>query len=174
MGTIRFSYIDYVTSGELISLLKRIAKQLKTLSVAGKGLATHQDEIAHSLNYKNWSMLHKHLDGLHGPAFQLAMNQVLRHKQLGPAVKELAFRTIDEDEAVQTMKSWARRKYSRLIDFAYYDNEAENGFSWPEVDMADELSAEFCGQFPDNLIQEVGNALDTDEGPWGLEEYGDD
>lgn len=174
MTTISFSYLDYITHGDLISLLKRIAKQVKTSGGTGKSLAWHQDEIAHVLGFKNWSLLHKHLDNLTGNAFDLVVRKVLQHKALGPAVSKLAVRTIIVEDAVEEMKRWARQKYTPLIDFAFYDNESESGYSWPDVDMAEELEAEFGRAFPFELIQQVGNELDVEEGPWGLEDYGDD
>lgn len=174
MDTMTFSYLDYITHVESISLLKRIAKQAQTSDTAGKTLAWYQDSVAHALGFKNWSLLHKHLDGLTGRAFDLVMRKVLKHNDLGPAFSKLAVRTIIVEDAVEEMKSWARKKYTPLIEFSYYDNESPTGFSWPDVDMAEELGVEFEGRFPLEIIQQVGNDLDVDEGPWGLEDYGDD
>lgn len=174
MDTMTFSYLDYITHVESISLLKRIAKQAQTSDTAGKALAWHQDRIAQGLDFKNWSLLHKHLDGLTGNAFDLVMRKVLKHINLGPAFSKLAVRTIVVENAVEEMENWAREKYTPLIEFSYYDNESPTGFSWPDVDMAEELAAEFEGRFPFELIEQVGNNLDVNEGPWGLEDYGDD
>lgn len=35
--------------------------------------------------------------------------------------------------------------------------------------MAEELIDKFVGDFPDDLIQNVGNEFDAEEGLWGLE-----
>lgn len=174
MDTMTFSYLDYITHVESISLLKRIAKQAQTSDTSGNALAWHQDRVAHSLGFKNWSLLHKHLDGLAGSALDLIIRQVLKRKDLGPAFSKLAVRTIVVEDAVEEMQSWARKNYTPLIEFAYYDNESPTGFGWPDVVMAEELGAEFEGRFPFELIQQVGNDLDVDEGPWGVEDYGDD
>ena len=173
METISFSYLDSVSHADLISMLKRFAKQAKAADSAGRPLAWHQDSVSHRLGFKNWSMLHKHVDGLLGDPFHLVLRKVLDDEKLGDFVSEAAVRTVVVEDAILEMKSWARKKYTPLIEFAYYDNESPTGFSWPEVEMADELAEEFEGRFTLEVIVRVGNALDADEGPWGLEDYGD-
>ena len=174
MTTLTFSYLDYLTHVELISLLKRIAKQTQKKDETSKPLAWYQDFVAQALGYKNWSQLHKHLDGLTGTDFDLVVRRVLEHKDIGSIIAKLAVRTINVEDAIEEMTRWARKKYTPLVNFAFYDNESETGYSWPDVDMAEELAAEFEGRFPIELIQQVGNDLDVDEGPWGIEDYGDD
>lgn len=173
METITFSYLESISHGELISLLKRFAKRAKAADSAARPLAWHQDYVSHLLGFKNWSLLHKHVDGLVGSSFALVVRKVLDQEELGDFVSESAVRTVAVDDAVEEMKSWARNKYTPLIEFAYHDNESPTGYSWPEVEMAEELASEFEGKFPLDLIVKVGNALDMAEGPWGLEDYGD-
>ena len=173
METITYSYLESISHGELISLLKRFAKLEKAADSAGRPLAWHQDCVSHLLGFNNWSLLHKHVDGLVGSPFDLVVRKVLDQEELGDFVSESAVRNVAVDDAVEEMKAWARKKYTPLIEFAYYDNESPTGYSWPEVDMAEELAGEFEGKFPLDLIVKVGNALDVDEGLWGLEDYGD-
>lgn len=174
METVTFSTIEYASGEILLEYLKRAAKINKKDDSLGASLSTHQNSIAVALGYQNWSMLHKNIDGLTCIQLGGVINRVLRHKTLGPMIDYMAERTIDVEDATQEMSDWARQKYTPLIEFAYYDSESPTGYSWPEVDMALELSEEFGGKFPDELITQVGNDLDVSEGPWGLEDFGDD
>jgi len=174
MSIVTFSFLGYLQGPELLALAKRFAKQRKKADSAEQSLSWHQDRIAVTLGFNNWSLLHKHLDRNPGWSEMDRIKQLaLNRPGLGDCIKEHAYRTIDEDHARVVMKQWARAKYTPLIEFAFYDNESESGFSWPDVNMAEELSEEFAGRYPDDLIEEVGNSLDADEGPWGLEDYGD-
>lgn len=172
MATITFSYLDNLSGSDFLDLSKRYAKTMKKADADSKPLFVHQDQIAISLGFKNWSMLHKHLGSITWSAMDKLKAQALKKRGFGEFIEDHAYRTVDEDEAADTMKQWARAKYTRLIDFAFYDNESETGFSWPDVEMVMEIGEEFAGQFPQALIENVGNELELD-GPWGLEEYGD-
>lgn len=97
------------------------------------------------------------------------LTQVQAKPVLGQFVKEHGVKTIVVDDAIRTMKDWARKKYTPLVAFAYLDNESANGYSWPELDMTEELIHKFIGDFPEDLIEQVGKELDAEEGPWGLE-----
>ena len=174
METMTFSYLDYATHSDLVSLLKRFAKNAKASDTNCNSLAFHQDWAAHVLGFKNWSMLHKSVNGLKGSAFDRILSLAVHHKDIGPFIRNATVRTINVTDAIDEMKTWARSKYSRLIDFAYYDNESETGYSWPNIEMSDELEVEFGGRFPFELIRKVGDDIDGNEGPWGLEENGDD
>ena len=171
MASIAFSSLKSLPGSDFLELLKRYAKSAKKADPDGKSLSWHQDAIAIGLGFKNWSMLHKHIASITWSAMLDLKDLVLMKPGLGEYIEARTSRTIDTEEATEMMKSWARRKYSRLIDFAFYDAESENGFGWPDVDMAAELQDEFGGLFPNDLIVKVGNDLDVDEGPWGLEEY---
>lgn len=173
MKTITVSYLESITYGDLISLLRRFAKCEKRADKAERTLAWHQDRVSHLLGFKNWSLLHKHIQGLVGRPLDLVVRKVLDHESLGDFVSEFAVRTVAEDVAVEQMKAWARKKYTPLIEFAYHDNESPTGYCWPEVYMAEELASEFEGKFPLDLIVKVGNVLDATEGPWGLEDHRD-
>lgn len=170
---ISFPYLNAMSGADLLDLLRRFAKTNKKADPIGKSLSWHQDQVAISLGFKNWSLLHKHLATGDWSEVDKALTLALKKPELGEFVEVHAVRAIDEDVATDKMRDWARRKYTPLIEFAFYDNESETGFGWPAVDMAEELAEEFSGQYPDDLILKVGNELDVDEGPWGLEEYGE-
>ncbi len=170
MATVTFSTLEYLSGLQHLNLMRQYAKKRKKADAAGNALAWHQDQIAISLGFKNWSLLHKHLAPVKWPWQDHVLDLALKKPGLGQFIEDHAVKTIGEDEAIETMEDWARRKYTPLIEFAFYDNESENGFSWPSVEMAEELSSEFAGQYPDDLIEKVGNDLDVDEGPWGLDD----
>ncbi|MBC3832407.1 hypothetical protein H8K33_12950 [Undibacterium amnicola] len=174
METITFSYVDYINNADLINLLKRFAKTAKSIDQPSQRLTHYQDQVARWLGYANWSMLHKHLDELGASKFQEVLSRVLRHEVLGDFIAEKAVRTVVVTDAVEVMTTWIRVTYTPLVNFAYYDSESETGFSLPDVDLAYELEEEFGGRFPSELIQDVAADLEVDEGPWGLEDYGDD
>lgn len=173
MESLTFSYLEYASGEELIALLRRVAKLTKKAAPQGAALSSYQDAIATDLGFQNWSILHKNLVEKSWPKVADIRSRIMNHPVLGPEVNELAQRTINVEAAVQDMREWARANYSPLVNFAYLDKESPTGFAWPDVDMAEELSAEFFGKYPEDLITEVGYALDAEEGPWGREEYGE-
>jgi hypothetical protein len=172
MDTVTFSYVDYINNVDLIKLLKRFAKNAKSMGQSDQPLAQHQNQVARWLGFANWSLLYRHLDGLVGSKFQELLYRALRHQVLGDFIVDKAVRTVVVVDAVATMKAWTRETYTPLVNFAFYDSEAENGYSWPDVDLAYELEEEFGGRFPPELIQEVAIELELEDGPWGLEDYG--
>lgn len=172
MPSITFSYLDAMSSEDLLYLLRRYAKAAKKGDSSSKSLSFHQDLVATSLGFKNWSMLHKHLSAAFWSETHKLLTLAMKKPDLGDFIDTRAYRTIDEDEATNRMTQWARAKYTRLIEFAFYDNESETGFSWPDVDMVTALGEEFAGKVPQDLIEKVGDKLEQD-GPWGLEEYGE-
>lgn len=174
METLVFSKLDYATGLEFLDLSKRYAKKAMSLSAEGQKLSWHQDQVAHKLGYQNWSILHSNLANMSWSGLSDIRSMASRSPHLYAFLQKATERTIIVDEAVATMKDWARSNYTPLVDFAYHDSESENGYAWPSVDMDEELAEEFAGQFPDDLIQQVGYALDAEEGPWGVENYGDD
>ena len=174
MTYINISTLDQLDQTDFISLLKRFAKHAKSASEASHQLAWYQDNIACAFGYLNWSMLHKKIDRMSATEFAELFDKAIEHKQIGPYLVEKTTRTIIEADATQEMKEWARRRFTPLIEFAFYDSESENGFAWPEVDIAYELEEQFGGRFPSEMIRKIGIDLEVDEGPWGLEEYRDD
>lgn len=171
METVTFSTLDYMTGPSFVALLKRYAKDLKSQSVEEHKLAWFQDQVAHKLGYQNWSVLHKNVVQMGW--YEVAGPQGIAKKApaLWALVESATSKTIIVEDAIDTMKSWARAKYTPLVEFAYRDSESPTGYAWPSVEMEEELSSEFAGQFPDDLIEEVGYQLDAEEGPWGLEKY---
>lgn len=172
MSSLTFSYLDAMSSEDLLDLLRRYSKAAKKGDPAGKSLSFHQDQVAISLGFKNWSMLHKHLSAALWSETDRLLTLAMKKPDLGEFIDAHAYRTIDENEATERMKKWARAKYTPLIEFAFYDNESDTGFSWPDVEMVIELGEEFAGKVPQDLIEKVGYELELD-GPWGLEEYGE-
>lgn len=159
----------------LLSLLKSVAKQSKKGQPTQK-LAWHQDKVAKVLGYKNWSTLHKHFLKMPHGQFNGVVKQVLANPLLGSSaikVKSLAV-AIDPEAAAEEMRQWVRGNYTPLIDFAFYDKESENGFSWPDVNLLEELQDEFEDQYPFEWIEGVAVELERDAGPWGVEDYGGD
>lgn len=173
MEPLTFSYLEYASGEELIALLRRVAKQTKKADPQGAALSSYQDAIATDFGFPNWSILHKNLVDMSWSKVTGIRSRIMNHDVLGPKVNELAQRTINVEAAGQEMRDWARANYSPLVNFAYLDKESPTGFAWPDVDMAEELAAEFFGKYPEDLITEVGYALDAEEGPWGREEYGE-
>jgi hypothetical protein len=171
MSSIAFSYFDTVSRDELISLLARAAKVAKRADPSGQQLAVHQNAVAQKLGYKNWSLLHKDVQGASWSNLADIRHRIRSQSELGPMLSTWTVRTIDEDDAVRAMKAWARSKYTPLVNFAFRDNESPTGYSWPSVEMEEELMDEFAGQYPDDLILKTGYELDGEEGPWGLEKY---
>lgn len=167
MTTATFSYFDYSSNAELLDLVKRFAKQAKASDPGAHQLSYHHDKVAISLGFNNWSLLHKHVMGMNWSARSDFRSLVGGKPVLGQFMYDHAMKTIVVEDAIKTMKDWARQKYMQLANFAYLDNESENGFSWPSVDMDDELIDEFIGDFPEDLIRQVGYDLDGEEGPWG-------
>lgn len=171
METVTFSTLDYVTAPKFVALLKRYIKSTKTQGEEKRKLAWHQDQLAQKLGYQNWSVLHKNVAQMGW--YELVGPEGVAKKL--PALWEFVVMatstTIVVEDAVDTMKTWARAKYTPLVDFAYLDSESSTGYAWPSVEMEEELASEFAGQFPDDLIQKVGYQLDGEEGPWGLEKY---
>lgn len=72
------------------------------------------------------------------------------------------------------MTKWVERNFTPPIEFAYYDNESENGYSWADEDLVEALRDEFSDRYPSALIEEVGSDLEVNQGPWGIEDYGND
>jgi hypothetical protein len=174
MTTITFSFLEYASGAELLDLLRRSAKHSKKQAVIDRPLSLYLDQIAIALGFNNWSRLHKKLEPMGWWNSSDINSLVLKLPQIGAYVSAKAVKKIVLEEAIETMESWARSKYTPLIEFAYRDNESSTGYGWPDVDMAEELKEEFLGQFPEDLIEKVGNDLDVDEGPWGIEDYGPD
>lgn len=170
MAYVTFSTLDYLSGPDLLDLMRRYAKTVKKADSVGKPLGWHQNRIAISLAFKNWSQLHRHLASIKWADTDHVLELVLKKPGLGQFVEDHAVKAIDEEEGTETMKNWVRAKYTPLIDFAFYDNESSNGFSWPDVDLAVELRDEFSGKYPDDLIEQVAHKLESNEGPWGLDD----
>ncbi|CAJ3407467.1 Uncharacterised protein [Burkholderia pseudomallei] len=159
----------------LLELLKRVAKREKARrrdeEFKEVQLSSLLDKIAASLGYRNWSLLHK--DAIRMPADRFAALKAQAHGF--PDVQEFQrYGTLDKEAARLEMREYVEGNFTQLIEFAFYDSESENGFAWPSVDLHEELGAEFGERFPPELIAEVASDMELNDGPWGIEDYGDD
>lgn len=159
----------------LIELLKRVAKrektQLRDEEFEEVQLSTVLDQIAVTLGYRNWSLLHK--DAIRMPTGRFSA--LAARVSDFPEVQEFQrYNALDKEAARSEMREYVEGNFTRLIEFAFYDSESENGFAWPSADLRDELEAEFGERFPPELIAEVASDMEVNDGPWGIEDYGDD
>ncbi|CAB3661364.1 hypothetical protein [Paraburkholderia rhynchosiae] len=151
---------------ESVELLKRVAKRLKTQGPE-QPLSVYQDEIAKEFGYPNWSVMHKNVAAMAQHQFALFKERVEAH----PEVQAILFASPRFLAAAKVeMEEWVRANYTPLIEFAFYDNESENGFSLPSEDINNLLQEEFDHRFPFDLIESVAAELEL-EGPWGDEDY---
>jgi len=159
---------------DLLVRLKRFAKQQKNTH-PGQKLSHFQDMTAKMFGYANWSMLHKHFLEASDSQFSAMANKVRSHPALGQIfIGAKTPTSIEPTAAKDEMREWVRRKFTPLIDFALYDNESENGFAWPDIDLNEELQDQFADKYPLELIEEVALNLEMNHGPWGVEDYGRD
>ena len=168
------SYSQTNSREELLARLKRFAKQ-KMNANSGPKLSHFQNITAEMLGYNNWSMLHKHFINASDSQFSALMDLVRNHPTLGQiSVGAKTPASIEPMDAEDEMRAWVRRKFTPLIDFAFYDSESENGFAWADEDLNDALQDQFGDKYPLDLIEKVALALEQNEGPWGIEDYGRD
>jgi hypothetical protein len=161
----------------LLSLLKRVAKREKARLLDEEfeevQLATLLNKIAASIGYRNWSLLHKDALPMPDDRFSALAARVSAFPEVR-AFQLQRSHTVDKEAAREEMREYVEGNFTRLIEFAFYDSESENGFAWPSVDLHEELGAEFGERFPSELIAEVADDMELNDGPWGIEDYGDD
>lgn len=153
----------------ILGSLKRAAKALRhdhNALTQAKAL----DSVASQLGYKNWALLSKDVGSSTPAKLEGIYRRILDHALLG----DYATLLFSEAEARNEMEEWVRSKFTPLVHFAYYDRESENGFAWDDEDLAAVLEAEFGDRFPLKLILDVAASLEANEGPWGIEYYGED
>lgn len=157
---------------ELIDLLKRVAKRKRRQLLEERNntpLSALHDRVATVLGYDNWSLFHKDVGRMTDAHFA----QISAKVHADHAIQEfLAERTVDRKAATEEMREWVESHFTRLVEFAFYDPESDNGYAWPSVDLNEELQSEFGEKYPDDLINDVANELEVDEGPWGDENLG--
>lgn len=160
-----------ITPDYVLEKLKRAAKKLRQ---ADPSLAQSKalDKVAALLSFNNWSLLSKHVQKMAG------LSLIMFHDDLYQRPKLLALLppkhpSFDPAAAAEEMKDWVERNFTRLNEFAYFDNESPTGFSWPDEDISNALQEEFDHVYPFELIERVAVELELD-GPWGIEDYGDD
>ncbi len=157
--------------GALLSRLRRVAKMVKADNPSMQ-LAKSQDLVAIRVGFKNWSLLHKFLASASPTQAASTEASVKRDAMLADYYQKTE--PLDVDAASVEMEDWVRSNLTPLIDFAFYDNESENGFAWQDEDLFIELQQEFEYKYPLELIEKVALELELNEGPWGYEDYGSD
>lgn len=160
-----------ISAETILAKLKRVAKKLRQAN-ASLTQAKALDQVAAMLGFNNWSLVSKHVNSLAGYRLSLFHEGLYERKNLDGLLPP-QFPDFDEDEAAEVMRTWVEGNFTRLIEFAYYDNESENGFGWPDEDISNALQEEFDGVYPLELIEKVAVDIEMD-GPWGIEDYGDD
>jgi hypothetical protein len=159
----------------LLNALKHCAKDGKKANPHLK-LSWFQDQVAIAFGYLNWSLLHKHLLEMSEGELDALIEKMKAHSKVGSYLNIKALNGgegYDEESAKDEMREWVRGRYTRLIEFAFYDNESENGFAWPDVVLSNELQDEFSDRYPHEVIINVSAELEQD-GPWGIEDYGNE
>lgn len=157
----------------LLRLMKQLAKKEQNDREREFEDVKHSallNAMALTLGYANWSLLHKSVAAMSDKDFAKFSAKVHAYPQVQQFIAD---QSIDREAAIEEMREWVHSKYERLIEFAFYDSEAENGFAWPSVDLIEELQGQFDGTYPYDLIEEVAFEMEQD-GPWGVEDYGDD
>lgn len=159
---------------ELIDLIKRVAKLKRRRLLEERNdtpLSAIHDRVAQALGYDNWSLFHKDVGRMTDARF----GQINAKVHADFEIKEfLAERAIDRKAATEEMREWVESSFTRLVEFAFYDPESENGYAWPSVDLNEELQNEFGGKYPEDLINDVASDMEVDDGPWGDENFGFD
>lgn len=150
--------------------LKKLAKHASKLH-QDKKLTWFQNEIASLFGFNNWSLLLRQIERGSPSQFFGLYEQMQRHPEVKPWLPVLLNPSIDKDLAVEEMQDWVRKKFTPLIDFAFYDSESPNGYAADDIELIYELQDEFSDKFPDWLIQEVASDMEANHGPWGQEHY---
>lgn len=161
-----------ITPDLIIEKLKRVAK-LRRRASPSMSQSKVLDKIAVALGYNNWSLLTKHVNKMDNPQLRRFHDGLYQNPKFEDYLSPI-FPPFEREDAVEEMTTWVQRKFTPLINFAYYDNESENGFSWADEDLVDALQDEFSDRYPSALIEDVGRDLEVNHGPWGIEDYGDD
>lgn len=160
-----------ITHDFFIAQLKRAAKKIRRANptqTQSKAL----DQVAAMLGYNNWSMLSNHVYQLKLDSLTVYHDELYHQRKLArflPAQKA----QFDPVAAAEEMRSWVEGNFTRLVEFAFLDKESETGYAWPDVDINYALQEEFDHLYPFELIENVAMKLELD-GPWGIEDYGDD
>lgn len=150
--------------------LKRVAKQGRREN-SSLSQAKVLDKVAAGLGYNNWSLLSRHLNKMSEAQLGKFHDALYEHPQFIEYLPPI-FPAFDRAAAVREMSAWVESNFTPLIEFAFYDSESENGFAARDEDLVEALQDEFSDRFPQSLIEEVGNDLELDRGPWGSEDYG--
>lgn len=151
---------------EILDVLKRLAKAIKKENPE-QPLAFYQNELAVRFGFQNWSVLHKNVASMSNVAFARFSYKANSDAEVQSILLELPGFV---ERAEEEMREWVRRNYTPLIEFAFYDNESENGFTLPSEDLLNILQEEFDHRFPFDVIESVATELELD-GPWGDEKY---
>lgn len=154
-----------------IGAVKKLATKIKKQSDN-----THSeilDWIAVRFGFNNWSLFQNHIPISSNQHFAEMQAKFENMKSSVFAALQSAesdsIEEVDDSFGKEVMESWVRRKFTPLVDFAYYDPESENGYAWDSEDIFQELMDRFDGTYSESLIQEVAANLEVNHGPWGRE-----
>jgi len=160
-----------ITPDYVLDKLKRAAKAMRKVEPS-LSQSEALDKVAVICGYNNWSLLHKDVQKKVGYELS-AFHENLYGRPRLEGILPSRFSGFDPKEAADAMKDWVETNYTRLVEFAYYDNESSNGYAWPDEDINNALQEEFGQVYPLELIEEVAANIELD-GPWGIEDYGDE
>lgn len=160
-----------ITPYFIIEKLKRAAKSIRRAHHT-RTQSQALDQVAAMLCYTNWSMLSKHVHKLNPGELTRYHDKLYQQRELAKLIPPQEA-PLDPEKAEEVMTSWVNRNFTRLVEFAFHDNESATGYAWPDEDINDALQQEFGDIYPLKLIEKVAMKLELD-GPWGIEDYGDD
>ena len=157
------------------SILNKLKRAAKTVRRANPSVKQSQalDAVANLLGFNNWSLVSKHVNSmtpLHAVIFDTGLYALPKLA----AILAPQFPPFNRDSAIEEMRDWVRGKYTPLVEFAFHDNESETGYAWPDEDLSEGLQDMFGDKYPFELINEVAQDMEIDQGPWGIEDYGHD
>lgn len=154
-------------SETILSVLKRVAKAAKNTGDGAQQLSFYQNSLAVAFGYPNWSVLHKNLASMS----ENKLAHIWAQMMSDPGVQDILVNTPHfVDAARDKMRAYVETRFARLIEFAFFDNESENGFDTRSQNLYVLLQEEFFDQIPEGLIEQVAEELEM-EGPWGIEYY---
>ena len=128
-----------ITPDYVLNKLKRAAKAMRKAEPS-LSQSSALDMVAIICGYNNWSLLHKDVQQKVGYSVSSFHEDLYRRPRL-ESILPPRFPGVDPREAAERMKDWVETNFRRLVDFAYYDSESSNGYSWPDEDIIDPASS---------------------------------
>lgn len=76
--------------------------------------------------YNNWSLFHKDVGGM----TDAHLAQISAKVHADHAIQEFpAGRAVAKKAATDNMREWVESHFTRLVEFAFYDCESDNGYA---------------------------------------------